>query len=103
MPVSSSNPVVKNALAARDAPADRVGAGAFLAGAHLSAAVRRRNEEIKRRARGEVGSAVRDLRSAMPLFDSLMRTGDSVNGYPADVAMKSVRDSVSVLSRLFGV
>jgi hypothetical protein len=82
---------------------DWIGAGAVAAGFALSEAVKRRNEEAKRRARGEVGSAVRDLRSALPLFDALIGTGDTVNGYPADVAMRTVRDSVGLLSRMFGV
>ena len=43
------------------------------------------------------------LKDAMPLFDILMRTGDTVNGYPADVAAKTVRESVGILSRIFGV
>lgn len=103
MAAASSNPVVRNALAAaRNAP-DWLGAGAFLAGAALSEAQRRKNEEAKRRARGEVGHAVRDLRSTMPLLGGLARMGDSVNGVPADDAVQTVRFAVDALSRLFGV
>jgi hypothetical protein len=100
--VKSTNPVVRNALAANADP-DWVGASAVLAGFALSDDVRKKREEAKRRARGEVGHAVRDLKDAMPLFDILMRTGDTVNGYPADVAAKTVRESVGILSRIFGV
>lgn len=103
MAAESSNPVVRNAVsAARNAP-DWIGAGAFLAGAALSEAVRKRNEEAKRRARGEVGHAVRDLRSSLPLFGGLVRTGDTVNGFPADDAVRTVQSAVDALSRIFGV
>ena len=103
MATESSNSVVRNAVAAaRNAP-DWLGAGAWLAGAQLSEAVRRKNEEAKRRARGEVGHAVRDLRSSLPLFGGLVRTGDTVNGYPADDAVRAVQGAVDALSRIFGV
>lgn len=102
MAARSSNPVVRNALAARNAP-DWLGAAAFLAGARLSEAQRRKNEEAKRRARGEVGHAVRDLRATMPLLGGLARMGDSVNGVPADDAVMAVRSAVDALSRMFGV
>jgi hypothetical protein len=104
MAAESSNPIVRNAVAAtaRNAP-DWLGAGAWLAGAQLSEAVRRKNEEAKRRARGEVGHAVRDLRSSLPLFGGLIRTGDTVNGYPADDAVRAVQGAVDALSRIFGV
>lgn len=103
MAAVSSNPVVRNAVdAARNVP-DWLGAAAFLAGAQLSEAVRKRNEEAKRRARGEVGHAVRDLRSSLPLFGGLVRTGDTVNGFPADDAVRAVQSAVDALSRIFGV
>ena len=99
----SSNPVVRNAVeAARNAP-DWLGAAAWLAGAQLSEAVRKRNEEAKRKARGEVGHAVRDLRASLPLFGGLVRTGDNVNGFPADDAVRAVQGAVDALSRIFGV
>lgn len=102
MAIRSSNPVVRNAVAARNAP-DWIGAAAWIAGAQLSEAQKRKNEEAKRRAKGEVGHAVRDLRGALPLFGDLMRTGDTVNGYPADMAEQTVRGAVDALVRLFGL
>lgn len=109
MAIRSSNPVVRKALAAFPPPRgtacnapDWTGAAAWLAGAALSKAQRKRNEEAKRRARGEVGHAVRDLRGAMPLFGDLMRTGDTVNGVPADVAARTVQGAVDALARIFG-
>lgn len=103
MAIRSSNPVVRNAVAAtaRNAP-DWLGAAAWLAGAQLSEAQKRKNEEAKRRAKGEVGHAVRDLRGALPLFGDLMRTGDTVNGFPADDAARAVQGAVDALSRIFG-
>lgn len=103
MATESSNSVVRNAVAAtaRNAP-DWLGAGAWLAGAQLSEAVRKKNEEAKRRARGEVGHAVRDLRASLPLFGGLVRTGDTVNGFPADDAARAVQGAVDALSRIFG-
>lgn len=103
MAIHSTNTTVRNALAAaRNAP-DWTMAAAWAAGAALSEAQRRKNEEAKRRARGEVGHAVRDLRASLPLFGGIVRTGDTVNGFPADDAAKAVQGAVDALSRIFGV
>ena len=103
MAIHSTNPTVRNAMAAaRNAP-DWTMAAAWAAGAALSEAQRRKNEEAKRRARGEVGHAVRDLRGSLSLFGELARTGDTVNGVPAADAARTVGWAVDALSRLFGV
>lgn len=101
-----ANPVVANALSAARVRNDgwgTVGAAAFLAGMETSDALRKKNEDRRRRATGEIGHAVRDLRGSLSILDALAQTGGTVNGYPADVAMKAVRDSANILSRLFGV
>lgn len=103
MAIRSGNRIVANALAAARNSPDWLGAAAWLAGAELSQAQIRRREEAKRRARGEVGHAVRDLRSSLPLFGGLVRAGDTVNGYPADDAARAVQGAVDALSRIFGV